>query len=276
MAWKLNPGSDLVLNLHLRPSGKPETVDVAVGLFFSDQPPTLFPMLLQLEHDGAIDIPPGSRSFTVTDHLKLPVDVQLLAIYPHAHYLGKQVEAWADLPGGSRRPLLKINDWNIDWQATYTYKNPVALPAGTSLGMRITYDNSSQNPRNPNHPPKRVKDGDRGEDEMGHVWLQVLPRRDSDADPRLLLQQAAMQRRIEKYPADFEAHFNLGAALQALNRHDEAIAYLSRAAKIRPSSAMARNNLAVSLLVTDRIDEAIGGFREALLLDPGITTRGSI
>ena len=58
MAWKLNPGSDLVLNLHLRPSGKPETVDVAVGLFFSDRPPTLFPMLLQLEHDGAIDIPP--------------------------------------------------------------------------------------------------------------------------------------------------------------------------------------------------------------------------
>ena len=144
MAWKLNPGSDLVLNLHLRPSGKPETVDVAVGLFFSDKPPTLFPMLLQLEHDGAIDIPPGSRAFTVTDHLKLPVEVQLLAIYPHAHYLGKVVEAWADLPGGSRRPLLKINDWNIDWQATYTYKNPVTLPAGTSVGMRITYDNSSR------------------------------------------------------------------------------------------------------------------------------------
>jgi hypothetical protein len=138
MAWRLDPGSDLILNLHLRPSGKPETVDAEVGLYFAPylanqapaRRPPLLPMLLQLEHDGAIDIPAGSRSFAVTDHLKLPVAVNLLAIYPHAHYLGKQVEAWAELPDGARRPLLKIDHWDINSQATYTYRQPVSLPGG--------------------------------------------------------------------------------------------------------------------------------------------------
>ena len=194
-------------------------------------------MLLQLEHDGAIDIPAGAAAFTVADHLKIPVDTQLLAIYPHAHYLGKRIEAWADLPGGERRPLLRIDDWDINWQATYTYKEPIRLPAGTTVRMRITYDNTAANRRNPSHPPQRVKSGNRSEDEMGHVWLQVLPERRGEEDPRLALQQALMERRIEKYPADFVAHFNLGAALQSMGKHEQALVYLARAVRIRPDNA---------------------------------------
>jgi Flp pilus assembly protein TadD len=269
MAWKLDAGSDLIVNLHLRPSGKPETVDVSVGLYFAGRPPTEFPMLLQLEHDGAIDIPAGAQRFAVTDRLKLPVDVDLLAIYPHAHYLGKRVEAWAELPGGERRPLIRIDDWDINWQATYTYRKPIPLSAGATVSMRIEYDNSAANVRNPSHPPKRVTSGNRSEDEMGHVWLQVLPKRNGAVDPRLLLQQASMLRRIEKYPADFEAHLNLGAALQSMDKHEEALKYLAQAVRIRPASATAHNNLAVSLLVTDKTDEAVRELRESLKLDPG-------
>jgi tetratricopeptide (TPR) repeat protein len=269
MAWRLDPGSDLIVNLHLQPSGKPETVEVSVGLYFADRPPKRFPMLLQLEHDGAIDIPAGSARSVVTDHLKLPVAVDLLAIYPHAHYLGKQVDAWAELPGGGRRPLLRINDWDINWQATYTYAEPIPLPAGTTVAMRIVYDNSEQNPRNPNHPPQRVKTGNRSEDEMGHVWLQVLPHAQGEDDPRLALQQALMLRRIEKYPADFVAHFNLGAVLQLQGKPEEALPYLLQAVRIRPSNATARNNLAVSLLAEEKFDDAIREFRASLALDPG-------
>jgi Flp pilus assembly protein TadD len=224
-------------------------------------------MLLQLEHDGEIDIPPGASGFVVTDRLKLPTSVDLLAIYPHAHYLGKQVEAWAELVDGTRRPLLKITDWDINWQATYTYRQPIPLAAGTTVAMRITYDNTAQNVRNPNQPPKRVRSGNRSEDEMGHVWLQVLPKPRGGDDPRLLLQQALMRRRIEKYPDDFEAHFNLGAALQRMDRHEEALVYLTKAVSIRPDSATARNNLGVSLLVTEKVDAAVREFREALQLD---------
>jgi Flp pilus assembly protein TadD len=268
MGWKLDPGSDLIVNLHLQPTGKPETVDVAVGLYFADRPATRFPMLLQLEHDGALDIPPNDARFEVTDHLKLPIAVDLLAIYPHAHYLGKTFDAWAELPGGARLALLRINDWDINWQATYTYKDPISLPAGTTVAMRITYDNTANNPRNPNRPPIRVHGGNRSVDEMGHVWLQVLPKASGDEDPRLALQQAVMLRRIEKYPADFVAHFNLGAALQAMGRFGEALPYLNQAISIKPSNATARNNRAVSLLMTDKVDEAIQGFRESLALDP--------
>jgi Flp pilus assembly protein TadD len=186
----------------------------------------------------------------------------LLAIYPHAHYLGKQIEAWADLPDGTRLPLLKIDRWDINWQATYTYKEPILLPAGTTVAMRIGYDNTSGS--------HRVVTGNRSQDEMGHVWLQVLPTSQTgDDDPRLILQQAVMRRRIEKYPADFEAHFNLGAALQAQGRSGDAVPYLSEAVRIRPGNAMARNNLAVALFAVERFDAAASEFREALALDPG-------
>ena len=273
MPWKLDPGSDLIVNLHLQPSGKPEIVDAEVGLYFTNRPASLHPMLVQLEHDGALDIPPGSSSFAITDHLKLPLAVKVLAIYPHAHFLGKQAEAWADLPDGKRLSLLKIDHWNISWQASYNYRQPVSLPGGTSVAMRITYDNTAQNPRNPNNPPKRVTAGNRSEDEMGHVWLQVLPQSsektsDQDDDPRLILQQAVMRRRIEKYPADFVAHFNLGAALQQLGRPEESLPYLTEAVRIRPSSATARNNLAVTLFAMERFEAAAKEFRQALALDP--------
>jgi Flp pilus assembly protein TadD len=270
MAWKLEPGSDLIVNLHLQPSGKLETIQAAVGLYFARQPPKRFPMLLQLEHDGAIDIPPGAPQFAVSDHLKLPIAVEVLAVYPHAHYLGKRIEAWAELPGGERRPLLLIDNWDINWQATYTYRKPVALPAGTTLEMQVVYDNSASNPRNPHHPPVRVRGGNRSTDEMGHVWFQVLPAAGGNGDdPRLILQQAIMRRRIEKYPADFVAHFNLGAALQALGKPEEAIPFLSDAVRLEPSNATARNNLAVSLAAANRIDDAARELRQALALDPG-------
>jgi len=225
-------------------------------------------MLLQLEHDGALDIPAGAARFVVTDHLKLPIAVDLLAIYPHAHYLGKQIDAWAEFPDGNRLALLRINDWDINWQATYTYRDPISLPAGTTVQMRITYDNTANNPRNPSHPPKRVHGGNRSIDEMGHVWLQVLPKTAGEDDPRLALQQAVMLRRIEKYPADFVAHFNLGAVLQAMGKFDEAVPYLNQALLIKPASATATNNLAVSLLMTDKVDQAIQEFRKSLALDP--------
>jgi tetratricopeptide (TPR) repeat protein len=269
MPWKLDPGSDLIVNLHLQPSGKPEIVDAEVGLYFTNQPPALHPMLLQLENDGALDIPPGS-SFAVTDHLKLPLAVNLLAVYPHAHFLGKQVDAWAELPDGNRLSLLKIDHWDINWQASYTYRQPVPLPEGTTVAMRITYDNTAENPRNPNHPSKRVRAGNRSEDEMGHLWLQVLPvLPNNDEDPRLILQQALMRRRIEKYPADFVAHFNLGAAMQQLGRPEQALPYLTEAVRIQPSSVTARNNLAAALFAMERFEAAAQEFRQALALDPG-------
>ncbi len=265
MAWRIDRGTDLVLNVHLQPSGKPERLQPSIGLYFTDRAPTRFPMLLQLEHDGALDIAPGVRDFEITDSYTVPVDVELLAVYPHAHYLGKDLVGAAALPDGTRKTVIHIKDWDLNWQAVYRLAKPLLLPKGSVVSMRYRYDNSSDNPRNPNQPPRRVVAGNRSSDEMGHLWIQVLPRQRGDLN---LLQEALMRRRLQKYPGDFVAHANLGATLQSMGRLDDALVHLGAAATARPDEAAAANNLGAALLAAGKRPEAIEQFRRAVRLSP--------
>jgi hypothetical protein len=149
MAWRADPGMDLILNVHLRPIGKAETINPPVGLYFTGRPQKKFPMLIQLEHDSMIDIPPGEKDFLVTDDVKLPLDLSVLAIYPHAHYLGKLMEGYATLPDGTRKWLIRIHNWDLSWQGVFRLKEPLLLPRGAVVSMRYHYDNSAENIRNP-------------------------------------------------------------------------------------------------------------------------------
>ncbi len=266
MAWRCDPGTDLVLNMHLQPSGKPETIHAEIGLYFTDTPQTIFPMLLQLEHDGKLDIPPGKKEFVITDELTLPTDVDVLGVYPHAHYLGQDLQGWAILPNGTRQNLIRITRWDLNWQAVYKYKQPVFLPKGSKVMMRFVYDNSAANPRNPHQPPQRVRAGNRSSEEMGHLWLQVLPRGKDDARP--LLQEALMRRRLEKYPADYSAHFNLGAVLQAQEKHAEAITQFQQALQVQPNSFVALTNLGASLQALGQLSEARAAYQQAIQRKP--------
>jgi tetratricopeptide (TPR) repeat protein/mono/diheme cytochrome c family protein len=236
MPWRLDPGNDLILNIHLKPSGKSEVIDTEIGLYFTDQPPTKQPMLLQLDRDDALDIPAGDARFVVEDSLKLPVDVEALGVYPHAHYLGKDMQAWATLPNGQKKWLVWIRDWDIDRQSVYRYRQPVQLPKGTVVHMRYTYDNSAANPRNPHNPPIKVRAGNRSEDEMAHLWLQVLPVHTDPKgpDPRLLLEEAWMRNRLRRTPTDRISLYNLGAALAGESKYPEAIAEYNETLKLVP------------------------------------------
>lgn len=270
MSLRLDKDTDLVLNIHLQPSGKPEKIQPSLGLYFTQKPATLFPLLLQLENDRQLDIPPGEKRFLVKDEFMLPVDVDLLAIYPHAHYLGKDLQALATLPDGSEKTLIHIPHWDLNWQAVYRYASPVFLPRGTTISMRYVYDNSSDNPANPNAPPRRVVAGNRSSDEMAHLWLQVLPHGAHDAafDPRMLLQEAMARHNLEKDPANFEAHYNLAAMLQTRGAQDEAIKHFELAVRLRPQDATANNALGASLLAAGRIGEAIPYLHAALRTQP--------
>ena len=128
------------------------------------------------------------------------MDVDLIAIYPHAHYLGKDIQALATLPDGTQKTLIHIPQWNLNWQAVYRYAAPVLLPKGTTVSLRYTYDNSDENPMNPHHPAMRVKGGNRSSDEMCHLWLQVLPVNFDVAkgDPRMALQEALARHNVRK------------------------------------------------------------------------------
>jgi Flp pilus assembly protein TadD len=266
MAWQLDPGSDLVLNVHLQPSGKVELVQPSVGLYFTDVPPSRRPMLMKVENDRALDIPPGARDFAVSEDFRLPIDLDVLAVYPHAHYLGTLLEGFATLPDGSRRGLIRIPQWDVNWQSVYPYRSPVFLPKGTVVSMRYHYDNSSGNPRNPSHPPKRVTGGDQSTDEMAHLWLQVIPR--GAGDQRAVLQEGLMRHRIEKNPADAEAHLNLGTLALGRNHGAEAIPHLREALRLMPEQAQALNNYGAALQSEGRLAEAVEQFGHALRVQP--------
>jgi len=270
MALRLDKGTDLILNTHLQPSGKPEVIQPSIGLYFTPRAATKFPMLLQLENDLKLDIPAGDKNFLVTDEFTLPVDVDLMAIYPHAHYLGKDIQALATLPDGTKKTLIHIPQWNLNWQAVYRYAQPVRLPKGTTVSLHYTYDNSEQNPMNPNHPSVRVMGGNRSTDEMCHLWLQVLPVNFAPAqgDPRMVLQEALSRHNIEKNPGDFEAHYNLAAMLQAKNDLEGAIGEFAAAVRLRPQDATGNNALGAALVAAGHQDQAIGYLQAALKSRP--------
>jgi Tfp pilus assembly protein PilF/mono/diheme cytochrome c family protein len=270
MELRLDKGADLILNTHLQPSGKPEIIQPSVGLYFASHPATRQPMLLQLENDSKLDIPAGKKNFVVTDDFTLPVDVDLLAIYPHAHYLGKDLQAFATLPGGKKKTLIHIPRWNLNWQAVYRYADPVMLPKGATVSLRYVYDNSDENPLNPNHPPARVRAGNRSSDEMCHLWLQVLPVNFDPAqgDPRMLLQEALSRHNIEKNPADFDAHYNLAAMLQARGKLDNAAEEYQIALHLRPGDAIANNSMGSLLLAQGQADQAVPYLEAALKARP--------
>lgn len=270
MALRLNKGTDLVLNTHLQPSGKPESIQPSLGLYFTDKPATMHPMLLQLENDRMLNIAPGDKNFQVTDDFTLPVDVAVLAIYPHAHYLGKDLQALAKLPDGTSKTLIHISNWDLNWQAVYRYAEPVNLPKGTTISMKFTYDNSEDNVRNPHSPPQRVLGGNRAVDEMAHLWLQVLPKSPagSDAEPRMIMQAALARHNLQKNPDDFEAHYNLAALLMGGGNVLEALAHFKEADRIRPNQATVNNALGAALLAEGRVNEAIAHFAAALKSRP--------
>ena len=270
MALRLDRGTDLVLNAHLQPSGKEEPVQPTIGLYFTDKPATVHPMLLQMQNDAALDIPAGNRNFEVTDEFKLPVDLDLMAIYPHAHYLGKDLLADATLPDGTTETLIHIKHWDVNWQAVYRYAEPVFLPKDTVVTMHYVYDNSEENTANPNRPPARVVGGNLATDEMAHLWLQVLPRSDSSrqGDPRMVLQEAWARHEVEKAPGSFESRYNLGEMLQARGAIDEAVEQFQAAVTIRPSDAVANNALGGALLAKGDLNGAVKEFGVALTSQP--------
>jgi Flp pilus assembly protein TadD/mono/diheme cytochrome c family protein len=270
MPWRLDPGNDLVLNMHLKPTGKPETVQATVGLYFTDKPPVAHPMLLQLEHDAALDIPAEDANFVVEDQLKLPVGVDVLGVYPHAHYLGKRLEGWATLPNGEKKWLIMIPDWDIDRQSVYRYKTPVFLPKGSVIHMRYTYDNSAANIRNPHSPPVRVRAGNQSTDEMGHLWLQVLPRPlpNSKEDPRLLLEEAWMQNRLGKNPDDQTALYNLASVEMSESDYAPAAKLYQRILVTSPEDVRSLTALGSALDGEGDWQQARIEYQKALAADP--------
>jgi Tol biopolymer transport system component/mono/diheme cytochrome c family protein len=187
IALRMAKGSDFLLQLHFHLSGKPETEKSLIGIYFADKAPEKHLMSVQLPalfgFGAGIDIPPGERQYTIKDSFTVPGDVRVFLANAHAHYLAKEMKATATLPDGSTRPLIWIDDWDFNWQDSYTYKTPVMLPKGSRIDVTISYDNSTTNPRNPISPPRRALWGEQSFDEMGMVGFgfEVMNKTDTPA-----------------------------------------------------------------------------------------------
>lgn len=278
MAWKLDSGADLVVEVHILPSrtGETELVQPSVGFYFTDTLPTKTPVDFKLG-SKAIDIPAGQASYVIEDSYQLPVDVDLLSVYPHAHYLAKEMRASVTIPGGLVTPLVSIKNWDFHWQDEYRYARPWFLPRGTLVTMRYTYDNSTANKRNADRPPSRVVFGPESTNEMGDLWLRLLPRTPADLttlarsykEHELRKDIALGEAKVAASPRDASAHNALALAYLQAGRFDDARARLEESVRLQPSNAEAHNNLGHVLQLQGRVPEAIPHFREAVRLVPG-------
>lgn len=275
MPWRLDAGADVVVELHLVPGAAQVNVQPSIGLYFTDTAPTAVPVELTM---GAmtLDIPAGESAHRVESSFTLPVDITLLSLYPHAHYLGKEMEILAVAPGGASQRLLRIPRWDFHWQQEYRFEKPIALPSGTTIKMRYVYDNSTANGDNPSSPPKRVMYGLHSTDEMANLSLQVLPK--SAADGRRLMRAVVeMQTRENVAGAELKARvdprnpqyqWELGRSLVEAGRLTEAIRPLEIAVASDPKFARAHDFLGRALFAARRPDEALQRFRQAAALDP--------
>jgi hypothetical protein len=185
MGRYLKKGSDLALQIHYHPTGKPERDQSTVGIHFMKQPSRKVVAGLMVL-DRKLKIPPGEKRHRIAGSYTLPNDVTLVGISPHMHLLGREMKATATLPDGSVLPLNWIKDWNFNWQDEYLYAHPTKLLKGTRFDVEAFYDNSDENPFNPNSPPKQVTWGEQTTDEMFICFFLVSTENPHDLMPLVI------------------------------------------------------------------------------------------
>jgi mono/diheme cytochrome c family protein len=276
LAWPVETNTDLVLQLHLQPIGRVEPIAAEVGFFFTDHPGTAVAFKLPL-NSLTMEIPAGASNYVTTDALVLPVDVEVRAVLPHAHYLCRTVKGYAELPGGKRQWLISIPQWDFNWQGDYQLTAPMHLPKGTRLVMEYTYDNSTNNPRNPNHPPKTVRYGVQSADEMAELWLQVVMKSRQDfaalqraLQPKFIRESILVSETVLRdNPRDARAYCDIGSALLMQGQPADALVRLRKAIEIDPDYDEAHYFTGLAHRMEKRLEAAEREFEATIRINPG-------
>jgi len=166
VAERLPKGADLVLEVHYHPDGKPETDRTRFGLYFAKGP---IDKRMRMGDVSSFDfhIPPGKSDFVVSKTATLPFDITVLSVTPHMHNLGRSMRVTATLPGSTTPiPIVSVPGWDFNWQPSYRYRTPLKLPGGTRIDLEAHFDNTTENPAQPNRPPREVRWGESTSDEM--------------------------------------------------------------------------------------------------------------
>lgn len=180
----LRKGSEIALNIHYTTNGRETTDSSRIGLWF--YPDGVVPEQRMSGRCACIftrdwtDIPAHHPAFEQTASILIEKDSQLYGHYAHMHFRGKYMRFYADYPDGSREELINIANYSYNWQLNYEYEEPKFVPAGTRITAVGAFDNSTQNPANPD-PTRTVAWGEQSWDEMffGSTRWKVL---DQDGD----------------------------------------------------------------------------------------------
>jgi len=168
----IKAGSDIVLQLHYAPNGKATTDRTKVGFIFAKGPP----QTRLVQRTSALirfSIPPGDPDYKLEAISTLPYDCDLFSLTPHAHLRGKSFEYRVIRPDGSSETVLSVPKYDFNWQLTYFLQQPMHLTKGTKIQVIAHYDNSPNNPRNPD-PSQEVHWGEQTSDEMLMGYYQVV------------------------------------------------------------------------------------------------------
>jgi hypothetical protein len=191
MAKFIPAGSDLVFQMHYTSNGRAGSDQTAVGLVFAKQPPAQRVITLQL-NDHALLIPPNNDNFRVEVQGTLPNDATLLSFFPHMHLRGKAFEYDIVHDNGTVEPLLRVDPYHFHWQLSYKLAQPRFLKAGTRLRAVAWYDNSRNNPHNPD-PNAMVTWGDQTSQEMMVGFFDVAVPANVDKQQFFVRKNAAKQ-----------------------------------------------------------------------------------
>lgn len=274
VAWRLRPKTVLVLHTHMQPSGKTEIVKFRIGIHFAQKAPAERAAILRIGSRD-IDIPPGDARHVVTDQYTLPIDVDVKMLFPHAHSLCQQLNVVAEQPDGQRKTLVSIEHFDEKWHDNYRYVHSVHLPRGTRLLTKFIHDNTEQNLRNRNHPPRRVVYGSNADDEMADVYLQVMA--SIPAQRAVLMEHfkryelqsqiVGFRNTLEQRPDDPWSQEGLATCYVRDGKPGEAVKLLERRLKKGPLAVFPLVSLGVALWANSEFARSEAEQRRAIALD---------
>ena len=166
------PGTRLEFTIHYAKVREPQTDRTSVGLYLAPGPPAHVLHRMDLRNFFFV-IPPGDGNHEVTRCYTFEKDKLLLSITPHMHFRGKDVRYELTRPNGERRVLLSVPHYNFDWQLVYRFQDPILVEKGSVLKLTAHFDNSANNPANPD-PAKTIRWGDKSEEEMFSNYFEYL------------------------------------------------------------------------------------------------------
>ncbi len=187
-------GSDVVMQIHYHPDGVARNDQSTLAIYLQKTPVQRQVATIPLVN-REIDIPAGEANYIRTARFALPIDTTIIGVTPHMHLVGREMVVTAALPDGNIVPLVHIDDWDFKWQEQYRFAKPISLPAGTVLQLSARFDNSADNPNNPNSPPRRVRRGEQTTDEMCMAFIEYVS--ESPADMRAMRRSFVMQRLLD-------------------------------------------------------------------------------